>query len=83
MVPIILMCKVFHLGPSTNTIAANEHSTGEVPWVREILQKFDRIAKSNKAILIPEIGIEAAPSDLVAYTAVSTIRDVHISLWGP
>jgi short subunit dehydrogenase-like uncharacterized protein len=26
--------------------------------------------------LIPEIGIEAAPSDLVAYTAVSTIRDV-------
>lgn len=77
MAPITLMCKVFHLSPSTNTIAANEHSTGEVPWVCEIVQKFDGIAKSNKAIVIPEIGIEAAPSDLVAYTAVSTIRDTY------
>jgi short subunit dehydrogenase-like uncharacterized protein len=58
-------------------IAANDRSTGEVPWVREIVQKFDGIAKSNNAILIPEIGIEAAPSDLVAYTAVSHIRDAY------
>jgi hypothetical protein len=28
-----------------------------VPWVREIVQKFDGIARSKKAILIPEIGI--------------------------
>jgi short subunit dehydrogenase-like uncharacterized protein len=57
--------------------AANEQSTGEMPWVREIVQKFHFLAKSNKAILIPEIGIEAAPSDLVAYTAVSSIRDAY------
>jgi hypothetical protein len=36
---------------------ANDDSTGEVPWVREIVQKFDGIARSKKAILIPEIGI--------------------------
>lgn len=48
--------------------------TGETPWVRDLLHKYHDIAKANKAILIPEIGIESAPSDLVAYVAVSAIR---------
>lgn len=48
--------------------------TGETPWVREMLQKYHETAKTNKAILIPEIGIESAQADLVAYKAVSTIR---------
>lgn len=56
---------------------ANKYRTGEVPWVREILHKFDRIARANKAILIPQIGIESAPSDLVSYTAVSRIRAAY------
>jgi len=51
--------------------------TGEVPWVREMIQKFDGIARSTKAIMIPEIGFDAAPSDLVAYIAVSKMRDAH------
>ncbi|KAF7504064.1 hypothetical protein GJ744_002829 [Endocarpon pusillum] len=49
--------------------------TGEIPWVREMLQKYHDKAKATGAILIPEIGVESAPSDLLAYTAVSTIRD--------
>lgn len=49
--------------------------TGETPWVREMLLKYHDKAKATGAILIPEIGLESAPSDLVAYTAVSTIRD--------
>lgn len=49
--------------------------TGETPWVREMLQKYHETAKANKAILIPEIGIESAPSDLLAYITVSTIRN--------
>ena len=49
--------------------------TGETPWVREMLRKYHDTAKARKAILIPEIGLESAPSDLVAYTAVSTIRE--------
>ena len=53
------------------------HSTGETLWVREVIQKFHGIAKSNKAILIPEIGMESAPSDLVAYTTVSSIRKAY------
>jgi len=50
--------------------------TGETPWVREIIQKFEETAKRNKAVLIPEIGIESAPSDLVAFSAVKLIREV-------
>ena len=48
--------------------------TGETPWVREMLHKYHNTAEASKAILIPEVGVESAPSDLVAYMAVSTIR---------
>jgi short subunit dehydrogenase-like uncharacterized protein len=48
--------------------------TGETPWVRDMLQKYHMTAKANKAIIIPEIGIESAPSDLLAYITVSKIR---------
>jgi short subunit dehydrogenase-like uncharacterized protein len=78
---IILNC----IGPyylySTPVVAACAENgthyfdvTGETPWVHEIIQKYHDVAKSNKAIIIPEIGIESAPSDLVAYTTTSIIR---------
>jgi short subunit dehydrogenase-like uncharacterized protein len=49
--------------------------TGETPWVLELLQNYHETAKSSRAILIPEIGIESAPSDLVAYMATKAIRN--------
>lgn len=50
--------------------------TGETPWVREIINKFEETARKNRAIMIPEIGIESAPSDLVAFSAVRMIREI-------
>lgn len=49
---------------------------GETPWVKEIITKYQDIAKSKGAILIPEIGIESAPSDIVAYNATKLVRKV-------
>jgi short subunit dehydrogenase-like uncharacterized protein len=48
--------------------------TGETPWVRELLEKYHDTARANNAILIPEIGIESAPSDLMAYIIASTFQ---------
>ena len=39
--------------------------TGEVPWVYDMIKKYDSVAKSNGAILIPQNGVESAPTDLV------------------
>lgn len=50
--------------------------TGETPWVRDIIIKYEDTAKKTGAILIPEIGVESAPSDLVAYIATRLIRKV-------
>jgi len=50
--------------------------TGETPWVKEIIAKFEDTAKKNRAVLIPEIGVESAPSDLVAFSAVKLIREI-------
>ena len=48
--------------------------TGESPWVLEMIEKYHETAKANHAIIIPEIGIESAPSDLMAFALVSMIR---------
>ena len=48
--------------------------TGESPWVLEVIEKYHEIAKANHAIVIPEIGIESAPSDLLAFALVTLIR---------
>ena len=39
-----------------------------------MIQKYHEIAKANHAIIIPEIGIESAPSDLLAFALVQVIR---------
>ncbi|KAI9809420.1 MAG: hypothetical protein M1827_006856 [Pycnora praestabilis] len=49
--------------------------TGESPWVLEMIQKYDATAKANGAIIIPMIGIESAPADLVSLALVSFIKD--------
>ncbi|KAG9790337.1 hypothetical protein KCU88_g1353, partial [Aureobasidium melanogenum] len=50
--------------------------SGETPWVREIIVKYEETAKKSGAILIPETGVESAPSDIVAYVATRLVRKV-------
>lgn len=48
--------------------------TGESPWVLDMIEKFHETAKKNGAIIIPEIGIESAPSDMLAWSLVTLLR---------
>lgn len=48
--------------------------TGEVPWVRDMILKHHEQAKSNGAIMIPQNGIESAPTDLMCWALVSHVR---------
>ncbi|KAL8732038.1 MAG: hypothetical protein Q9166_002990 [cf. Caloplaca sp. 2 TL-2023] len=48
--------------------------TGETPWVYEMIQKHHDTAKASGAIIIPEIGLESTPSDLLAWTLATLIR---------
>ena len=48
--------------------------TGESPWVLEMIQKYHDTAKANHAVIIPEIGVESAPSDLLAFSLTQLIR---------
>ena len=49
--------------------------TGETPWVHEMIQKYHEVAKANAAIIIPEIGFESSPSDLLTWSLTTLIRD--------
>ena len=48
--------------------------TGESPWVLEMINKYHATAKANKSIIIPSIGVESAPSDLLAFGLARLIR---------
>lgn len=48
--------------------------TGEVPWVHDMTNKFEGLAKKTGAIMIPQNGIESAPTDLLCWMLVNHIR---------
>ena len=48
--------------------------TGESPWVLDMIEKYHETAKANHAIVIPEIGLESFPSDILAFALVNLIR---------
>jgi short subunit dehydrogenase-like uncharacterized protein len=48
--------------------------TGEVPWVADMIKKYSKTAQANGSIMIPQIGIESAPPDLVTWALVDMIR---------
>ena len=50
--------------------------TGESAWVLQMIEKYHSLANVNGAIIIPEIGIESAPSDLLAWSLATYLRRI-------
>ena len=48
--------------------------TGEVAYVHSMIMKYEKTAQRTGAIMIPQIGFESAPADLMTYALVSKIR---------
>ncbi|KAF7596753.1 hypothetical protein BBP40_000181 [Aspergillus hancockii] len=49
--------------------------TGETPWVKGIVEKYHETAKSNGAIIIPSVGVESAPADMLTWALVKHVRE--------
>ena len=49
--------------------------TGEVPWVADMIKKYESKAKQSGAIMFPQIGIESAPPDLLTFTLVNMVKE--------
>lgn len=49
--------------------------TGEVPWHKRMIERYEKQAQGSGAIMIPQIGLESAPSDIVAWMLVQMIRE--------
>ncbi|RJE21762.1 saccharopine dehydrogenase [Aspergillus sclerotialis] len=49
--------------------------TGETPWIKSIIDKYHDTAKSNGAIIIPSVGVESAPADILAWSLVKRVRE--------
>ncbi|CAG8974122.1 hypothetical protein HYALB_00002758 [Hymenoscyphus albidus] len=49
--------------------------TGEVVWHNEMIKKYERTAKANGSIMIPQIGLDSAPADMVVWSIVELIRE--------
>lgn len=79
---ILLNCVgPYHLysSPVVETCARNGTHyldvTGESPWVLEMIEKYHDIARKTGAIIIPEIGIESAPSDMLAWSLATLFKE--------
>ncbi|EMD85702.1 hypothetical protein COCC4DRAFT_207746 [Bipolaris maydis ATCC 48331] len=49
-------------------------STGEVPWIYDMIAKYDALAQKNKTIIIPECGLDSVPADIMAYVLAREVR---------
>lgn len=49
-------------------------STGEVPWIYDMVAKYDALAKKNNSIVIPECGLDSVPADIMAYVLAREVR---------
>ncbi|KAE8154738.1 Saccharopine dehydrogenase-domain-containing protein [Aspergillus avenaceus] len=49
--------------------------TGETPWIKSLIEKYHETAKANGAIIIPSVGVESAPADMLAWTLVKRVRE--------
>ncbi|KAJ5690686.1 hypothetical protein N7462_005078 [Penicillium macrosclerotiorum] len=50
-------------------------ATGETPWVKVIVDKYHETAKNNGAIIIPSVGVESVPADMLAFALVKHVRE--------
>ncbi|KAF2864766.1 Saccharopine dehydrogenase-domain-containing protein [Massariosphaeria phaeospora] len=48
--------------------------TGEVPWIHEMLAKYESTAQRTGAILIPECGLDSVPADMLTYALTRHMR---------
>jgi short subunit dehydrogenase-like uncharacterized protein len=51
--------------------------TGEVPWIYDMIKKYDTLAKQNNSIIIPECGLDSVPADIMAYVLAREVRKRH------
>ena len=49
-------------------------ATGESPWVLDMIKKYHDMAHENHAIMIPQIGVESAPSDILVWVLADLLR---------
>jgi len=48
--------------------------TGEIPWARSVIDRFDEEAKSKGVKIISFCGIDSVPSDMRVYFTVDHVR---------
>ncbi|KAH7408548.1 Saccharopine dehydrogenase-domain-containing protein [Phaeosphaeria sp. MPI-PUGE-AT-0046c] len=70
---------IMHYGEPVLAACANNGThyldcTGEIPWVYDMIAKYDALAKKNNSIIIPEIGLDSVPADILAYVLAREVR---------
>lgn len=49
--------------------------SGETPWIRDMIYKYDYLASKTGAAIIPACGFDSVPADLLVLLANKTIKD--------
>lgn len=49
--------------------------TGEPPWVLRMIKKYEDTAKKSGALMLPQIGLDSAPADVMTWNLAKTLRE--------
>jgi short subunit dehydrogenase-like uncharacterized protein len=52
-------------------------TTGEHPWIKQLIDKYDQEAKENHVIIVPTCGFDSVPSDLGCYMLSKYAHEKH------
>lgn len=52
-------------------------STGEAPWVRRMISKYDAPAKEKGVRIVHMAGFDSIPSDLTTFLAADQMKKQH------
>ncbi|KAI9037827.1 uncharacterized protein KD926_011530 [Aspergillus affinis] len=50
-------------------------ATGEPPFIKSVVDRYHEIAKANGAIIIPFMGVESVPADMLSWSLVKRVRE--------
>ncbi|KAL1961149.1 hypothetical protein VTO42DRAFT_3094 [Malbranchea cinnamomea] len=51
--------------------------TGEVPWIKQMINKYHESAKSKGTILISAVGMESVPADVLSWAMANALKEKY------
>jgi len=50
-------------------------TTGEAPFTKSMIQKYENAAKTSGAIMLSQVAVQSAPADIITWTLAKNLKE--------